>query len=154
MAKKPKKLYVKAPKDGYFFKEAGIREIERLYNAQYMGFWCKKRPDGSWTEEPVEVFYQPNPDIAHGHSHYFGIFVDEAKRVMITNAESAFSEPMTGVICDDGEVLISRYRHDFRTKGLHMIDGGRDYTRTSLDRSSPNPTATVTVVDGNFVIVA
>ena len=140
-------LYVQVPKDGYHFKEDAILRIEDKYESRYMGFWCTKRPDGNWNEQPVEVFYQPNPDIEAGHSYYFGLFTDSIGRAMITNAESAFSEPMTGVICEDGEVLVSRYRHDYRTKGDRMIDGGRDYTRSSL-----HPTATVTVVDGNFVI--
>lgn len=141
-------LYVHVPKDGYHFKGPTIlKDFEDIYKAKYMGFWCTKRPDGNWNESPVEVFYQPNPDVEKGHSHYFGLFVDHAYRIMITNAESAFSEPMTGVICEDGEVLISRYRHDYRTKGDRMVDGGRDYTRRSL-----HPTATVTVIDGIFVI--
>lgn len=140
-------LYVHIPKDGYHFKEPTILKVEDMYKAHYMGFWCTKRLDGSWNERPVEVFYQPNPDVEKGHSHYFGLFFDHLDRVMITNAETAFSEPMTGVICEDGEVLISHYCHDYRTKGDRMIDGGRDYTRSSL-----HPTATVTVVDGIFVI--
>ena len=140
-------LYVHIPKDGYYFNEAAILKAEEMYKAQYMGFWCTKRPDGNWNERPVEVFYQPNPDLEKGHSHYFGLLVDHLDRVMITNAESAFSEPMTGVICEDGEVLISRYRHDYRTKGDRMVDGGRDYTRSSL-----HPTALVIVKDGEFLI--
>jgi hypothetical protein len=140
-------LYVHVPKDGYHFKEAGLLKVESIKGAEYMGFWCTKRSDGSWNESPVDVFYQPNPNLEAGHSHYFGLFVDHVNRVMITDASSAFSEPMTGVICEDGEVLVSRYRHDYRTKGDRMVDGGRDYVRSSL-----HPTATVTVVDGKFVI--
>lgn len=139
-------LQLELPTQGYHFNANGISKIEDKYGAKYLGFWCTKSLDGNWNETPVDVFHQPNPDTSKGHSEYFGMF-RRGDRVWITNAESAFSEPMTGVICDDGKVLISRYRHDYRTKGDRMIDGGRDYTRRSL-----HPTATVTVVDGNFVI--
>ena len=141
-------LYVQVPKDGYHLSnEKSIRVAEERYGAKYLGYWCTKRLDGnSWNERPVDVFYQPNPDTSKGHSHYFGLLIQNGS-LWITNAESAFSEPMTGIICEDGEVLISRYRHDYRTKDDRMIDGGRDYVRCSL-----HPLATVTVVDGNFVI--
>jgi hypothetical protein len=142
-------LYVEVPKDGYYFNESGIKRIAEMHGAAtYMGFWCTKGKGGNWNDTPVDVFYQPNPDVAKGHTNYFGVFRrNEADALWITNAETAFSEPMTGVICEDGEVLVSRYRHDYRTKGDRMVDGGRDYTRRSL-----HPTATVTVVNGNFVI--
>jgi hypothetical protein len=50
---------------------------------------------------------------------------------MITNAISAFEHPMLGVVADDGEVIVSGYRHDYRRSkdGTVFIDGGRDYTR-------------------------
>jgi hypothetical protein len=66
---------------------------------------------------------------------------------MISNAESAFSEPITGILTDDDEVIVSRYRHDFVVKEGYMIDGGRDYTR-----SSGGKFVTITVKDGEFVI--
>ena len=69
--------------------------------------------------------------------------------VMITNAESAFSEPITGILTDDGEVIVSRYRHDFVLKEGHFIDGGRDYTR-----SSGGKFVDVTVKNGEFVLEA
>ena len=139
-------LFVKIPEHGYHFNEKGVARIEEKYGAKYMGFWCTKNPRGGWHETPVDVFYQPNPNIELGHKHYFGMFVRD-ETPFICNASSAFEETMTGVVCEDGEVLISRYCHDYRTKDDRMVDGGRDYTRRSL-----HPTATVTVVDSNFVI--
>jgi hypothetical protein len=149
-------LFVNVSEFGYHFDQNGIAIIEEKYGAKYMGFWCTQSTPGNWNDVPVDVFYQPNPDTSKGHSEYFGMFIvpnfdealpDRRPTVLITNAATAFAEPMTGVICEDGEVLISRYRHDYRTKGDRMVDGGRDYVRRSL-----HPTATVTVVNGNFVI--
>lgn len=146
-------MFVEIPKDGYWFKEQNIRKIEEIYNATYMGYWCTKRPDGSWNESPVDVFYVENPDTAKGHTNYFGMFrkVDPFTghgEVYITEASSAFSEPLVGVICDDNsEVIISRFRHDYVVKKGAMVDGGRDYLRTNT-----KPTATVKVNGPNFVV--
>jgi hypothetical protein len=118
----------------YHFTDKGIKKLEELYNAKYVGHWCTKRPDGTWHDMPVDVFYQENPDRSKGHSNYFGMFINERGQAMITNAESAFSEPITGMLCEDGEVLVSRYRNDYQTKGDVMVDGGRDYLRYSGGR--------------------
>lgn len=139
--------FITTPKDGYWFNEDKIKKAEELYNAKYMGYWCTKRLDGmSWNEVPVDVFYQPNPDREKGHSNYFGLFFQNDS-LWITDAQSAFSETIGGIITDDGEVLVSRYRHHYVTKeGGYMIDGGRDYLRSSL-----HPTISIEVKDGEFV---
>lgn len=142
-------LYVNTPKDGYHLNEKQIKIAEEKYGAKYMGYWCTKRLDGnSWNERPVDVFYQPNPDTSKGHTHYFGLFVQEGN-LWITNAASAFAEPITGIVCEDGEVIVSRFRHDYVTKGDRMIDGGRDYVRASLHAS-----ARVTVDGDKFIVEA
>jgi hypothetical protein len=117
----------------YWFTEEGIRKAEDMYDAQYMGAWCTRHSAGWWNDSPVDVFYQANPDREKGHSNYFGLFV-QGENVYITNAESAFAAGLTGVLCEDGEVIVSRYRHDCVTKGDNMIDGGREYLRYSGDK--------------------
>ncbi len=141
-------MFVTIPNQGYHFSQGQIKVIEEKYSAKYMGPWCTKRLNGNWNERPVDVFYQPNPDIEKGHKNYFGMFVQDGT-VWITDATSAFSDTITGIICEDGEVIVSRYRHDYVEKDGRMIDGGRDYVRASL-----HPSASVTVVDGNFVVEA
>ena len=124
-------MFIKTPKDGYWIKEDGIKKAEELYGAKYMGYWCTKRLNGeSWNDNPVDVFYQPNPDIEKGHKHYFGLFIQNGS-LYITDATSAFSDPITGIETNDGEVIVSRFRHDYVEKDEYMIDGGRDYFRTS-----------------------
>ena len=124
-------MFINTPKDGYHFSQGQIKVIEDKYGAKYMGYWCTKRPDGeSWNDRPVDVFHQPNPDVEKGHNEYFGMFVQQGT-VFITNATSAFSDPITGIETEDGEVIVSRYRHDYVEKGKYMVDGGRDYFRTS-----------------------
>ena len=108
-----------------------VEVIEEKYNAVYIGDFCLKTTDGGWSEFPIAIFYQPNPDIEAGHTNYFGIFVNEHHQIIITNGESAFSEPINGLITDNGTVIYSRYRHDYVTSknGELFIDGGRDYCR-------------------------
>lgn len=124
-------MFINTPTDGYWLKEASIKKTEELYGAKYMGYWCTKRLNGeSWNDNPVDVFYQSNPDVEKGHKHYFGLFVQNGT-LYITDATSAFSDPITGIETHDGEVIVSRYRHDYVEKDNYMIDGGRDYLRTS-----------------------
>lgn len=116
-----------------------VYHIEQQYGGKYIGDFCIKTKQG-WSEEVAAIFYQPNPNFELGHTHYFGILCqqphrglvyDEDYQVAIINGESAFSEPIDGIIADDGEVIYSRYRHDFVTSsdGSVSIDGGRDYVR-------------------------
>jgi hypothetical protein len=139
-------MFVNIPEDGYWFKSAGISKIEEKYGAKYMGYWCTKRPSGGWNEQPVDVFYQPDPDTTKGHTHYFGMFYRDDV-LYITEASTAFSDPIAGIPTDDGEVIVSRYRHDYVEKDGRMIDGGRDYTRSSI-----HPTVIITVDGDKFVV--
>jgi hypothetical protein len=140
-------MHLNTPDRGYYFKADAIKKIQDHYGAKYMGYWAVKRKNG-WSDEPVDVFYQPTPDTAKGHSHYFGMFVDPAGTLMITDAQSAFSEPIYGLLCDDGEVIVSRYRHDYVTKDGCMVDGGRDYFK----RSDQGKTVKIIVDRDQFVI--
>ena len=122
-------------REPYWFPRESIKKIENYYGAKYMSYWCIRDKTGNWSDIPVEVFYQPNPDISKGHSHYFGLFVsDITEKVMITDAASAFSGQINGILEDD-IVYVSRYRHDFtRTpRRGSSIDGGRDYLNLSGD---------------------
>lgn len=134
-----------------FANDSYIRAVCTQYNAKYLGSWCIKDKNGNWTERPVEVFYQRNPDTHKGHSNYFGLFLNLYNSVMICNAESAFSESIPGIL-EDGLVYVSRYRHDYVTipdvEGA-FIDGGRDYLR--YNASIDNKFVIVKVVDGEFV---
>jgi nitrite reductase/ring-hydroxylating ferredoxin subunit len=144
------KMYIKTPESYHFDHKMAIETVERHYNAKYMGYWSIKRDDGNWSEMPVDVFYQPNPDTSKGHSHYFGLFTVPGTGVMITDAKSAFSEPIIGLLTEDGEVIVSRHRHDFVSKDGFCIDGGREYTK--IVGGLENVTRVeVTVENGEFL---
>lgn len=125
----------------YYFTQEGIERIEEMRDATYMGYWCGKTKSGSWAERPLDVFYVPNPDTDKGHTHYFGLLLNGlTKDVMITDASSCFSEPIVGLVEND-IVYVSRYRHDYvNTPSGGSIDGGRDYTKTSVPVNLVNVT--------------
>jgi hypothetical protein len=130
-----------------FHDSLKLEVVEQKYNAKYIGAWAVKTKDGGWSLHPVEVFYQPvlkDPS----HSHYFGVYTSHDGHVYICNAASAFSEPLRGVIADNGDIVVSGYRHDFRTSsdGSVFIDGGRDYTRSN------RKTIELTMIDGELKI--
>lgn len=131
----------------YFFTEKGIEQIESMRDATYIGYWCGRTKDGNWAEKPLDVFYVEEPDTDKGHTNYFGLIVDSlTNEVMITDASSCFEDPITGIV-EDGIVYVSRYRHDYvQTPSGGSIDGGRDYTRTSLS----SDLVRVEVIEGKF----
>ena len=134
------------------FHPVDISVIEKVYNAQYIGYWAIKGRAQNWTDMPVEVFYQPEPNVEEGHSNYFGIYLDQFDRLMICDAAS-FCPPegiMVTVVND--EVVASHYRHDMRysSSGAAFMDGGRDYARSN----GAGVFGAMTVKDGNFFVVS
>jgi hypothetical protein len=115
------------------YQPIDIKVVEEKYNASFVGDFCIKDRH-VWTIRPIAVFYQPTPDVIKGHSYYFGVYQSVlSKSILITNAESAFFEPIVGIEADDGEIIFSRQRHDYRTSqdGSVSIDGGREYLKFS-----------------------
>lgn len=113
-----------------------VEKAEKHYNSTYIGDFCIKDKYGNWSDNPIQIYYNDNPNLELNHSHYFGLFIDDFHKIYITNAISVTSEPMVGVIADDGEIIYSRYRHDYQTSsdGSVFIDGGRDYCRSNTPK--------------------
>jgi hypothetical protein len=124
------------------FDEDSIARIEEKYEAKYVCETCIKNRHG-WVNRSVSIFYQPDPSkVPEGGSQWFGLFfarwgfvgMDAPRRLMICNAITAVEQDITGIVADNGDVIYSRYRHDYRwspDKSV-MIDGGRDYTRHNM----------------------
>jgi len=137
-------MYINVQKTGideYFCKK---------YNASYLGIFCLKTYEGAWSESICGVYYVDNPDTSKGHTNYFAIsFLGVLDvRAFISKGDSAFEDGLTGIVSEEGEVLISKYRHDYRKfkrDGDVFIDGGRDYTRSNTT------TIDISVVDGKFI---
>lgn len=121
-----------------------IPKCEEKYNAKYIGDFQTKRKDGTWDNTPCAIFYCENPDISKGHNHYFGLYLEILSvepwkwgKMYICEGMSAIEEPFNAIQADNGEYVISSYRHDYRhsTDGSVSIDGGRDYTRFTKNKT-------------------
>lgn len=144
-------------KDSELFTAEGIAKIEKMKNAVFVCDTCLRAAGGGWVNDSVAIFWNRDPaNIPPGGSAYFGLFMKyrgpgEDTALMITNAISAVEEPITGVVAANGDIIYSRYRHDYRHSpdGTAMVDGGRDYFRTGPVGIG---TVTLQIVDGELKI--
>jgi outer membrane protein assembly factor BamB len=124
-----------------------IAAVEEKYNAKFVGQLALKTYHGGWSEDSCgDVYYQETPPV-EGYSNYFALIVRDGT-VYITSGASAVDGIITGIVANDGEIIYSRYRHDFRTStdGSVYIDGGRDYTKCNMISRC----VSLTVIDGEF----
>jgi len=109
-----------------------IDKVEKKYNAKWVGQFQMRTKDGSWTSDNCgDVYYQENPP--NGYSNYLALIIQQGS-LYITSGESAVQGVINAVEANDGEIIYSRYRHDYRVSGDKsvFIDGGRDYVRSTL----------------------
>ena len=86
--------------------------------------------DLSASDVPVDVYYRSTAHPTFGN-HYFGLYYDRVRdHMMITNADVVESLEF-GMIEVDGKYYYSQSHHDYKVVGDKMIDGGRQYIRSS-----------------------
>jgi len=116
------------------FTDEQIEKIEDYYKAKFVCETCLKSSSDGWMNTNFAVFYQETPpEIAK--SNYFALYYNREGNLMITDASSAL-EPFEGLLINENEILYSRYRHDYKTYGDYMVDGGRDYMRCTPSASA------------------
>lgn len=122
-----------------------VKKAEKIYNAKYVCETTLKTDEG-WRYMPSLIFYTNTPH-PRG-SNYFALSQRDGT-IVISNGISATEEPITGIRASNGDVIYSRYRHDYRLSPDHsvFIDGGREYTR-----SSPGTLVKITIQDGDLVV--
>jgi len=111
------------------FSPETVKIIEKTRQAVYV---C----DTEFKGQHVAVFYgdAEHPDSG---SRYFALYYTmDSGCLMITNGAFIEEQEIIGVRAENGDIIFSRFRHDYRTSddGTVMVDGGRAYMRTS----SPN----------------
>ena len=108
-----------------------IENVEKIYTEKdgvEVKYVCTT--DLNASDVPVDVFYRPTPHPQFGN-HYFGIYWDHVRDcTMITNADVVESLEF-GMICVDNKYYYSQSHHDYKVVGDKMIDGGRQYIRSS-----------------------
>lgn len=88
--------------------------------------------DISHSDCPADIFYRETPHPEFGN-RYFGLYADREGRVMITNADRVEEFEFGMVENDLGELEYSQSHHDYKVfENGNMIDGGRQYIRSSL----------------------
>lgn len=107
-------------------------KVENLYGAKFVG----QRVVG---DRVIPVYFQPHPDVSKGHSSFFGLYFGVTRSVLgeiesailICNALSHKHMAIGVVNKKTGELLISRYRHDYHStqNGSFYVDGGQAYIR-------------------------
>lgn len=113
------------------FTDEQIKNIEKHYkDSKYVCDTSLKTSGGNWGESCVSVFYQKEKHPKFGNN-YFGLYYTPDGTLMICNADQIEDQTIVGIKCDNGDIIYSRYRHDYFTHRGEMIDGGRDYTRSS-----------------------
>ena len=125
-------LEMKLLNQSSFLKEETIPVFEEKYKAKYLLETCLKDIGGNWCNFPAAIFYtdEPHPE----GSNYFALYIHpERGGLMITNGISAIDGVAFNGLEKDGEVLYSRYRHDYRTHNGCMVDGGRDYFKRNMN---------------------
>ena len=129
-----------------------IAYVEKKYKASWVGQLPLRTKDGQWSTMPADIYWQETPPV-EGYSNYFALFINQGV-LYITSGAAAVEGTFNAVVADNGEVIYSRCRHDYResTDGSVTVDGGRDYCRTSAKSLATN-FIQLKIVDGQWVEV-
>lgn len=110
------------------FDTAKVEEVYTEKDGVEVKYVCTT--DLNASDVPVDVFYRPTPHSQFGN-RYFGLYYDHVRdHMMITNADIVESLEF-GMIEDQGKYYYSQSHHDYKVVEGKMIDGGRQYIRSS-----------------------
>lgn len=135
--------------DRSIFSRQAIKKIEARYDAKWIvDSAVPYTKENVWSESPAAIFYTETPH-PQG-SNYFGI-IESVESFSILDAKPAIDIPFIGLLID-GDVVFSRYRHDYREHKGIFVDGGRDYFRYGGERvNEAKPVRIKVVKDELFV---
>lgn len=126
------------------FSHENVKKIEEMKEAKYV---C----DSEYKDIHVAVFYGKEPHPV-SNSRYFALyFTPFDNQLMITDGSFIENQDFIGIVAANGDVIYSRYKHDFRYSPDNsvFVDGGRSYTR-----SNSTNTVSLKVKDGELIIIA
>jgi len=106
-----------------------IKKVEELYSEKD-GVPVKHVCTTEFGDSIVDVFYRDTPHPKFGNKYFAVLFRDNVP--YIANADEVENLTFGLVQNDNGDMEYSRSRHDYKKfKNGNMIDGGRDYIRSS-----------------------
>lgn len=130
-----------------------ISKVEKKYNCKFV---CETQildPNRNWRDQSSLIFYNSEPHPQGSNYMALSIFYDYEgmSDLVVSDGISATEQHINGII-DGEEIIYSRYRHDYRVgKTGVMIDGGRDYTRSSV--SGPGNFVVLKIIEGNLEVL-
>ena len=124
------------------FNTAKVEELYTKKDGVEVKYVCTT--DLKTSDMPMDIFYRATPHPEFGN-RYFGLFWNNNKSVMITDADVVESLEF-GMIKDNGKYYYSQSHHDYKVIGEQMIDGGRQYIKSS------GGAVTMRVKNGKFYI--
>jgi hypothetical protein len=78
----------------------------------------------------ADIFYRETPHLEFGNRYFAIYFIGD--KLYIANADEVEKLTFGMVENDEGQLEYSQSRHDYKSfKNGNMIDGGRDYIRSS-----------------------
>lgn len=113
-----------------FLSPSQIKLIEGKHNAKYVFETCLRGTNEQWVNAPAAVFYSEEPHPMG--SNYFAFYIGGFNlNFVICDAKKHIEGLFTGVQADNGDIVYSRFRHDYRNSpdNTVFVDGGRDYLR-------------------------
>jgi len=125
-----------------------LEKFEENYNAKFVCESSIKTKNG-WRDASSLIFYSevPHPN----GSNYMAFSYDYIKdEYVVSDGISVANIEISGVVADNGDVIYSRFRHDYRfSKDKSVwIDGGRDYTRSCAGKS-----VIMMIIDGQLKVI-
>jgi hypothetical protein len=112
-----------------------IKKVEELYSDKD-GVPVKHVCTTEFGDSIVDVFYRDTPHPKFGNKYfslYFKVSLNQQyDQLMIANADQVEDLSFGMVENDEGNLEYSQHRHDYKSfNNGNMIDGGRDYIRSS-----------------------
>jgi hypothetical protein len=106
-----------------------IEQAEKVYSEKD-GVSVKHVCSTEFNDVIADIFYRETPHPKFGNK-YFCLFF-RGDNLYVGNADSVENLAFGMVENDNGELEYSQSRHDYKSfKNGNMIDGGRDYVRSS-----------------------
>ena len=106
-----------------------ISQVEKFYSEKD-GVSVKHVCTTEFNDVIADIFYRPTPHPEFGNKYFAVLFRDG--KPYIANADQVENLTFGMVENDEGNLEYSQDRHDYKSfKNVNMIDGGRDYIRSS-----------------------
>lgn len=135
--------------------------LKKHPGTSYVGQCPLKLRNGQMSDWVADIFYNPNPNKALGHGHYFAIYFRDG-HMYITGANHVESLRFTGTVDDNGNIVFPMFQHDFRyfNNSTCFCDGSH-WTENSDGTFSmnhcrwgfpvtPPPCKNIRIIDGKF----